>query len=244
MITRHVEPIIDPATWECAQQVLRDHTLITTRRREYALRGLMHCSRCGLRYIGVGYPDHGRGTKAYYVCSGKHNHRKLLRPNGEKCASKAIRAEWIEQAIWADVQHVLAHPTSALQAIAHRLTALERETAQLRDTVTRLKGDVARLHGADARATAAKERFIALNATIAEHLERALACEQQQAQLVAVRALLEQRPPPHHTQERQRLYLEMLIASIRIDTADLEHGKKAAVVTVTYGFGGEVIYRP
>lgn len=244
VIERSVEPIIDADTWARAQQVLRDHNLVNQhgRVRDYLLRGLMRCAMCGLSYVGTGYPKHGGGIKAYYVCSGKHNHRKLLRPGGVKCPSKAIQAEWIEQVLWGDVQCILDHRASALQSLAERVAWLEGEIIRLRDEARQLK---AILTQPSIRLADREESEIrSIKATIAEQLERALAWEAQQRGLHEVRELLERPPHQVHDREVQRYYLERLITSATVDTVFLEGGKKSAVVSVVYCFGEEVIYRP
>lgn len=244
VIERPIEPIIDADTWTRAQQVLRDHVLIAPDRkvRDYLLRGFMRCAVCGLTYIGVTYPKHGGGVKAYYVCSGKHNHRKLLRPGGVKCASKAIRAEWIEQAIWQDVKHILDHPASALGALAERLAWLEDGIIRVRDDATELK---AILTEDSSQLTARNTNEIgSIKATITERLDQALAWEAQQTGLHKVRDLLERSLHPQHDLDARRHYLEQLITSATVDTVFLEGSKKSAVVMVRYCFGDEVIYRP
>lgn len=244
VIERPIEPIIDADTWTRAQQMLRDHVLIAPDRkvRDYLLRGFMRCAVCGLTYIGVTYPKYGGGVKAYYVCSGKHNHRKLLRPGGVKCASKAIRAERIELAIWEDVQRILNYPASALRSLDERLAWLEGEIIRVRDEATRLKAILAAL---SSQSTARNTNEIgSIKATITEQLEQALAQEAQQGELRTVREMIERQLQPQSDLDFQRYYLESLIASATVDTVFFDGGKKSAVVSVMYCFGDTVVYYP
>ncbi len=259
IIEREVEAIVDVDTWERAQQVLRDNMLMAkhANHHKYLLRGLIKCTLCGLTYIGTSYPAYKGGFKGYYVCSGKHNHRKLLRPGGVKCPSKAINAETIEREVWADIEGFLRNPGDVLQQLGDRVDEGRREVARLRDLAAGYKPALAskelertrilmlyRRGGisdaqVDEQLSAIQEEEDNLKAEINQRLEQANSIEAGQARLHSAEALLEQlnhRLDRAMTWERQRQLVEILVARIDVETVTNERGKKQAIVNVTYCF--------
>jgi site-specific DNA recombinase len=102
---------------------------------------MVHCGRCERKFYGV--PIHG---KPYYRCSGRI---KLL--TDKPCDNPTINAQWLETAVWSEVEAVLRDPKlittelerrknesyqedfikSELSKVSNRLTALDREQEQL-----------------------------------------------------------------------------------------------------------------
>lgn len=119
IISREVASIVTEEIWDLAQQTLRDNQLEAVRnaKRQYLLRGLIKCNCCRLTYIGTAYnagtfnPGTERALKAYYVCSGKHSFRG---PTQERCPSKNIPCEWIEDLVWNECVNFILNPGDAI----------------------------------------------------------------------------------------------------------------------------------
>lgn len=121
IIRREVPAIVSEEVWDQAQQVLRDNIIESTRNstRDYLLRGLIKCGCCGLTYIGTAYPTGSskktgkRPLKPTYKCSGKEKYNGSL----EKCRSKNIPGEWIENMVWEECVHFIMNPGDAVKEL-------------------------------------------------------------------------------------------------------------------------------
>jgi site-specific DNA recombinase len=137
-ITIPIPQIIDPATFEQAQQALTSNRKAKGGRpsQTYLLTGLLRCGRCGAAVCGSyshGYP--------YYKCSGKDP------VTGKRsCGERSIRLDSIEPVIWTDVVDTLssrARLAALLNAQFAESAALESdhaaERADLADQIERLR---------------------------------------------------------------------------------------------------------
>lgn len=109
----HVPAIIDEATFNQVQAKLAQNKKMASRhniRYPYLLRALVSCQRCGLACIG-----RCDNRYRYYVCSGK---RRPFVTGLERCASRMIRAEALDELVWNDLCQLLTHP----EVIQHALT--------------------------------------------------------------------------------------------------------------------------
>lgn len=121
IIRREVPAIVIEETWDLAQQVLRENQLESTRNstRDYLLRGLIKCGCCGLTYIGTAYPTGSskkaekRPLKPTYTCGGK------VKYNGppERCKSKNVPGEWIEDMVWNECVQFIMNPGDAIKEL-------------------------------------------------------------------------------------------------------------------------------
>ncbi|GGE16376.1 serine recombinase [Marinithermofilum abyssi] len=117
LITREVPAIVSEEVWKQAQQVLKDNHIEADRnsRRKYLLRSLIKCEQCGRTYVGVSYPGSKRKPKAYYVCGGKHAYRG---PLNEKCRSKNVPQQWLEDTIWNQCVAFILSPGEAIKELS------------------------------------------------------------------------------------------------------------------------------
>ena len=132
-----VPPIIDADTWERAQEQRRDNFSDVRRngKRQHLLSGLIKCGLCGLTYVaGMGG---AQNKTVYYRCGGKDYtspHRL------QRCESAFVRAEPLENAVWADIRAFALNPGEVLthlaaQAEQGRLQAaeIERQIVEIGD---------------------------------------------------------------------------------------------------------------
>ena len=100
-----VPAILDEATWEAAQEQLRQNSLHSPRnntRRSYLLRSLIRCSKCGATYVGTF--SHGRRR---YRCN---QHDALATKEGNRCTAPWVTADPIEEAVWSAITEALQQP--------------------------------------------------------------------------------------------------------------------------------------
>jgi site-specific DNA recombinase len=99
-----VEPIVDEATWQAAQERLQmqAHYAKRNSRQPYLLRGLLCCDQCG--QILQGRTE--KNGRRYYTClhGGKH------RPEGVKPHRRWLAAEQVEPLIWQALSELLQAP--------------------------------------------------------------------------------------------------------------------------------------
>jgi site-specific DNA recombinase len=77
----------------------------------YLLRALVSCGRCHLACTGrLSHPGY-----AYYTCRGKGH--PILSCRVEKCPSRFIPADQLDERVWQDLCEVLTHPENIAQAL-------------------------------------------------------------------------------------------------------------------------------
>ena len=90
------EPLVDEATFQAAQALLKergeDLTLRRGNRSDFLLSGVMRCGRCKRAYIGMSAKGNG-GTYFYYACSGR---QKLGR---KACDGERLNRDKLEAAV-------------------------------------------------------------------------------------------------------------------------------------------------
>ncbi|KJR99981.1 MAG: hypothetical protein VR68_07385 [Peptococcaceae bacterium BRH_c4a] len=96
-------PVISVNQWEAARVMRRKKALYSPRncRWEYLLKGIIRCGICGRTYFGDGSGREGR--LHYYRCAGNTS----LRGNSEKCPSRSVRADLLEQIVWEDISRFI-----------------------------------------------------------------------------------------------------------------------------------------
>ena len=87
---------------------------------QYLLRGLIKCGLCNLTYVGMTNRDRAQ-SRMYYRCNGKQNARGIYGERGQRCPSKDVRGEGLEELIWADVEAFLRDPGPVLQQLQKQL---------------------------------------------------------------------------------------------------------------------------
>lgn len=106
----------EPIAVACPAIVASEHWLtareaVESRRRfkcardegKYPLRGLIRCGLCGRTYVGI-----TNGNHRYYRCSAI-SHPELA---GGRCTARSIRADWLEDHVWAQISSLLASPSN------------------------------------------------------------------------------------------------------------------------------------
>jgi site-specific DNA recombinase len=258
VISRTVSAIVDEKTWEKAQENLHRHFLFSARstRNQYLLRGLIKCGCCGLTFVGVSN-TRGDGRRDYYYrCNGKQSARGIYGVKGQRCPSKGVRGEKLEQTIWSDVEDFLRKPSIVIERLQARMRGDAGDAAKNRERLGRLqrlleakadeRNKVVGLYRKGLLNDAELEEQLTdvdgeskgLSSQI-EELERKLggvdsnrmAMENTETILTQLRKRLDEGLP----WERKRQLIELLVGGIRIET--IRNGEKPAnVVTVTYRF--------
>jgi len=258
LIPQTVPAIVDHETWERAQQ-----TLIRLRfqpkhnaKRQYLLRGIMVCSLCGLRFYGQANPRPNGTPDPYYSCGGKMAAR---RPLDHKCQSKYIRAQALEEYIWAEIVDFLKHPGAILAQLAQdmrsrQIQATELEQERIAEAVALSHKEVEKQQILDLyrrghinmtdltrqfdtiaqEEAALKARLAVLDTTLQGQ-------EAIQTRLEDARDLLEtlrKNLKEEFTWEEKRALVETLVLEIRVDTVG-EGRAKQAKITVEYAFGSQ-----
>jgi site-specific DNA recombinase len=252
VIRRPVPPIVDPATWELAQQVLRQNRrTVRPNERKYLLRGLITCAECGLAWHGSLHRA-GAATYAYYTCSGKNSARNRTYST---CTNPALSADRLEAAIWADILSYLKDPRKILRQLQEHLTSrqqkatdLEKERFELVSGVSRFEEEKARMLAVYRRGRITLEEFDRQLDTIAAEeadararltkLDTALQGQQAVAtRIVEAAELLRQLKAKSRgpwTWEKQRELVEALVLTIEVSPTPI--GPNGERVLATYVF--------
>lgn len=135
--------IIDEALWKRVQEILDDPERTnrrTTAKRNYLLSGRIRCGLCHSAMVGQTNTSKGKDYP-YYRC--RHAY---TRNTGHRCESRYIRADALEQEVWAEVRQVLSEPEVILQ---ERREA--NGVAGTEETIARLESEVASLRKREER---------------------------------------------------------------------------------------------
>jgi site-specific DNA recombinase len=119
-VERAVPAIVEPDLQEKALARLEENRRYSGGRkgRNYLLRGLVKCAHCGTACTGdvsvssMGYRYH------YYSCR-KKRVTSDKRTRGLSCPK--VKAEWLEDLVWADVRGFLEKPGEVLQRVREQL---------------------------------------------------------------------------------------------------------------------------
>jgi site-specific DNA recombinase len=261
-IPRPVPAIVDEKTWSKAQENLTAHFLFGTRntRNHYLLRGLMKCACCGLTFIGVANIRPSGKREFYYRCNGNQGARGLFGAHGERCPSKAVRGEALEEMVWGDVLEFLRKPSVVIERLQARMRDEANDTSKNRDRLRRLRGLLegkaeernkvvglyrrGRLNDAelDQQVEEIDKDAAGLAAQIEELESKLGSTDSNGAVLEGAEALLtrlRKRLDQPLTFERKRQLVELLVGGIRIETIR-DAARRENVVTVTYRFPSAV----
>jgi site-specific DNA recombinase len=256
LITRDVPAIVDEATWEKAQSVLKSNILFSKRsaKNQYLLRGLIKCGLCGLTYVGLSGTRPNGKRNFYYRCNGAHS--KALFSSKGRCQSKAISGDYVEDQVWSDVECFLRNPAPVLEQLQTRLAADANRSEHAVEKLARLEGLLAqkadernRVVGLyrrgrlsdtelDSQLDEIRKEELALEAQIAELRHKLAGTKSIESTIKSAEALLEKlrvRLDETVSWEQKRRLIEVLVAGVRVDTFE-ECGVKQTNITVSYRF--------
>jgi site-specific DNA recombinase len=114
IVVAQISAIVSQEQFDVIQEKLKHNQSIASRnnkKHQYLLRAMVSCGLCHLACTG-------RTTNtghAYYACNGK---RPLLQsPRTEKCPSRFLPVEQLDELVWTDLCEVLLHPECLAQAL-------------------------------------------------------------------------------------------------------------------------------
>jgi transcriptional regulator with XRE-family HTH domain len=258
-IPRPVPPIVNETEWKKAQANLKAHMLFSARgaKNKYLLRGLIKCGLCGLTYVGVvGNRSRPKVTReSYYRCNGMHSPSVYMTPE-RKCQAKAIRGDELEAQVWSDIETFLRNPGPVLQQLHSRLESDAKGGEKTRQQITRLDGLLAKKaeernrvlglfrrgrlddKALDQQMDEIGKEEAALELQLEELRGKVTSAESIAATVTSAEALLaklRKRLDSPISWEIKRQLVEILVASIRVDTTE-SWGVKQSEITVNYRF--------
>ncbi len=184
-----VSAIIDEATWDMAQEQLRQNGVYSQRnnkRHQYLLRGLVKCPRCRSAYTGAA----NRG-KRRYRCTRED---PAISSTGKKCVPGSVSADLLEEAVWAAVTDALRRPEALAVEYERRLQqrpeTLDSEQTQLALALKRIKAREDRITDAYINEAMELERY---------KVEMQKLRHQREELERATRRLERRAHQPHHT---------------------------------------------
>ena len=255
IVARPVPAIVSEKDWKKAQTTLAANFLFGKRnaRNQYLLRGLIKCGLCGLTYIGVPASSPKQRAESYYKCNGVNN-RGLFGKIGKKCPSKAVRGDYLERLVWADVEGFLRDPGGVLQQLRSKLETdpkgadpdkqrrLEELLAEKANERSRVLGLYrrGRLTDADLDQQMAEigQEEAALQAQLEETKGSAEAADSIRTHVGSAEILLaklRERLDGLVSWECKRQLIEVLVSGIRVETVET-CGVVQPKVTITYRF--------
>lgn len=259
-IERLCAPIVSEATWDAAQATLKRNFLYARRnsRRQYLLRSLIRCGKCGLTYVGTPASDYRDGRpRSYYRCSGRSNHRIIYGSLGCRCDNPNINGEQIEAIVMRDILRFLKNPETVVRQLRRRMQKevgqAGKETRELQRLGKRLAGLLAersRMLGLYRKALITEEELEKQLAEVRRETEASqvemarIKSEVERENVLAERladasellSTLGRVDPGHLDWNTRRALVEALVGGIRVDSSVGPDGKTRAEVCVTYLF--------
>jgi site-specific DNA recombinase len=149
-ITHPVPAIVDDQTWHQARALAAERKRRATRntRRDYLLRGLLRCGRCG-KTLDAYTVYRGYGTYSYYRCTSQTDPRRVFRGEAH-CGLPQIPCAQADAVAWRHAETVIHDPDALERVLAaspapqvgrqeqDELTAVRKELAELRQGRKRL----------------------------------------------------------------------------------------------------------
>jgi site-specific DNA recombinase len=114
MVVAQIPAIVSQEQMQMIQENLKQNQSMARRKNTkhpYLLRAMVSCGRCHLACTGR--TDDSR--HAYSACNGQ---RPLLQsPRTQKCPSRLLPVEHLDELVWGDLCEVLVHPAGLAQAV-------------------------------------------------------------------------------------------------------------------------------
>ena len=148
------EPIIDEATWDKVQEILRSHTNgERLRKHDHYLKSTVFCGKCGSRLMITNAKSKTGARYPYFICTARHSKRN-------DCTQRALLIDDIEKTI-EDFYNKVSFSKSFRKIIepwfATQISELEKETSakverlkQQQDKLEREQRKLIQAHYADA----------------------------------------------------------------------------------------------
>jgi site-specific DNA recombinase len=132
-----VPALVDPRTFELAQQRLQDNKKFSPRRtvEPSILQGLVHCARCGYALYRTSTRSSARKIY-YYRCLGSD----AWRYQGQaRCSARPIRLDLLEETVWIEVARLIEDPALVQAELTRRMEAARTShpAKQHQDRITR-----------------------------------------------------------------------------------------------------------
>ncbi len=124
-ITISVPPIVSESFWQLAQERLANNKHVKPKEDGvFILQGLVKCGICHYSYR----TERIYGSR-YYECRGrlKVNHTD----GSDKCPSRGIPAEWLENEVWRKMEEILNDPNKLELALIDTINSLRSREAEL-----------------------------------------------------------------------------------------------------------------
>ncbi|MBE0448426.1 MAG: recombinase family protein [Actinobacteria bacterium] len=259
LITRDVPAIVSPEVWCRAQKQLRDNQIESCQvaKYQYLLRGLIKYKLCGLNYIGTTPHKSRNGMKGWYRCNGKRDRHRG--PHVEKCESKNISVEWLENIVWNDIVGFITNPGEVSRALSEALDEKMSKTAEIeaerivvmqaladKETEKQSILDLYRRNLIDSTDIALQLQKIKVETLeLQERVRELNTLLEQENDLVrqvdsAEELLLQLRQTVDRALafEDKREIVKLLVESITVDTKVDDAGNKFAEVRINYIFDG------
>ena len=117
--------IIDEATWELAQQKLRQTRSVRKDTKGWLLQGLVICGECGHKFKCI---QKKPSDTRYYFCRGRFKGSHL--DGTPRCSSPRISADLLEWSVWKEVKTMLNDGDKLKQSVRNALSILEDKRSQ------------------------------------------------------------------------------------------------------------------
>jgi len=144
---------VDEDIWQRAQKTLTKNRRMSycNSKRRYLLRGKIICGLCNLTYCGsvsrnakvdLSSVDRAHATyevkdgfylRPYYCYNGKSNFRGLYGQSRQRCPSRMVSAQLVEEAVWSDIEVFLCNPLDVLEEIQKTLAEQGDGAQQFQD---------------------------------------------------------------------------------------------------------------
>jgi site-specific DNA recombinase len=202
---------------------------------QYLLRSLVSCGQCRLACRGRS----DRPGYSYYVCRGKSD--VLRAPRSERCPSRHIPSQALDELVWQDLCYVLTHPESITKALERAQTGkwlpqqMQARHATLRQALAQLERQNERLLKAylaeviDLSELERKRRDIARNEqALQAQLRQVEAQAEKQLELASIATSIEAFCKRVHqgleqaTFEQRRKLVELLIDRVVVTNDQVE----------------------
>jgi site-specific DNA recombinase len=256
-IERKVPAIVEPGLQQKALARMAENRRFSGGRphREYLLRGLVRCERCGAFCSGGASTSNGYRYHYYSPQRNRATREKRLKTN-HSCVR--VRADWLEELVWSDVRSFLKNPGEVLErvrvelaedaesedleerhaSLARRLAAKQTEKGRYVKLYAQGHLDEKELdiHLVDLKNQVENLKLLiaSVEADIGRKEENKLTAQTTEAWLLTLRERVEEvEEDTGEALEKRRELVKLLVEQIKVDRNEDGHTQ----VQITYRFG-------